>query len=208
MNYSTLKEAYSVDSFEKKNKNKKKIRFDDEDLPVDYPKTERIEKGSNTSDSLTDVARKEIYEIDDVPKNEYVKDAQETKPLIEPYYDEDLEKYLNIDEFKSSVPYSPDDQLSQEQPKKVINQKAPRLYQPDNNKDTTYNEKKTQESQSHGADVKDMFYKNLINIGLFILVGILIIFLCDQITEIAISIGMKKTVQILEPYLYKSTKTV
>lgn len=206
MNYSTLKEAYSVDSFEKKIKNKKK-KFDDEEVPVDYPKTERVEKISNNSDSLTDVARKEIYEMDDVPKNEYVRDTQETKPLIEPYYDEDLEKYLNIDEFKSSTPYSPDDQLSQEQPKQVIKQNVPRLYQPDN-KDTTYSEKNTQESQSHGAATKDMFYKNLINIGLFILVGILIIFLCDQITEIAISIGMKKTVQILEPYLYKSTKTV
>jgi hypothetical protein len=41
----------------------------------------------------------------------------------------------------------------------------------------------------------------MINIGLYMLVGLLIIFICDQITEIAISIGMKKTVYILEPYL-------
>lgn len=204
MNYSTLKEAYSIDSFEKKNKNKKKIRFDDEDIPVDYPKTERVEKVSNNSESSVDIARKEIYDIDDMSARE----AHEPKPSVEPYYDEDLEKYLNVDEFKSSVPYSPDDQLTQEQPKQVNKLKAPRLYQPDN-KNSAENEKNSQESQSRGTTAtKDVFYKNLINIGLFILVGILIIFLCDQITEIAISIGMKKTVQILEPYLYKSTKTV
>jgi hypothetical protein len=53
---------------------------------------------------------------------------------------------------------------------------------------------------------KDAYYKNLINIGLFVFIGILIIFLCDQITEIAINIGMKKTVYILEPYLARLEK--
>jgi hypothetical protein len=52
-------------------------------------------------------------------------------------------------------------------------------------------------------DKKDIFYKNLINIGIFIFIGVLIIFLCDQITEIAVNIGMRKTVLILQPYLKK-----
>jgi hypothetical protein len=53
------------------------------------------------------------------------------------------------------------------------------------------------------VDKKDTFYKNLVNIGLFIFIGILIIFLCEQITEIAINIGMKRTLAILEPYIQK-----
>ena len=46
-------------------------------------------------------------------------------------------------------------------------------------------------------------YNNYINIGLFIFIGIAIILLCDQISEISINIGMRKTAKILEPILIK-----
>ena len=55
---------------------------------------------------------------------------------------------------------------------------------------------------------KDLFYKNIINIGLFIFIGIVIILLCDQITEVAINIGMKRTMTMLEPYLEKIKEKV
>lgn len=45
------------------------------------------------------------------------------------------------------------------------------------------------------------FYKNIINIGLFILIGIFIIFLLDLLTELALHKGMKQTVEILIPLL-------
>jgi len=44
-------------------------------------------------------------------------------------------------------------------------------------------------------------YNTLINISLFIFIGIVIILLCDQIVELAIQIGMKRTINILQPYL-------
>ena len=45
------------------------------------------------------------------------------------------------------------------------------------------------------------FYKNIINIGLFILIGIFIIFLLDLLTELALHKGMKQTVEVLIPLL-------
>ena len=41
----------------------------------------------------------------------------------------------------------------------------------------------------------------MINIGLFIFIGIFIIFVLDQITELAVHIGMKKTLDTLLPIL-------
>lgn len=45
------------------------------------------------------------------------------------------------------------------------------------------------------------FYKNIINIGLFILIGVFIIFLLDLLTELALHKGMKQTVEVLIPLL-------
>ncbi len=45
------------------------------------------------------------------------------------------------------------------------------------------------------------FYKSMINIGLFILIGIFIIFLLDLLIELALHKGMKQTVNILAPLL-------
>ena len=45
------------------------------------------------------------------------------------------------------------------------------------------------------------FYKNIINIGIFILIGIFIIFLLDLLTELALHKGMKQTVEVLIPLL-------
>jgi hypothetical protein len=49
------------------------------------------------------------------------------------------------------------------------------------------------------------FYKNLINIALFIFIGVVFILLCDQIAELAIQIGMRRAAMILEPYLQKQS---
>jgi hypothetical protein len=187
MNYSTLKEAYSVDTFEreKKPKSKKKHRNEtlqetldeqEEDVNKEFEDTKQMEKPKK-------VSKKEI--IDEKP--------------VKPFYDEELEKYLNVNDFQDTQPYYPQT-FSDEND--MIN------FKPIENKPTkptklTLNKKiQSDIVQSKNTDyTKDVFYKNLINIGLFILIGIMIIFLCDQITEIAINIGMKKTFQLLEPYL-------
>lgn len=186
MNYSTLREAYNIDSFEKdkRTKTKKKV-VDEEVVFVENPEPEPVK----------------VF-----------------KPIskVEPYYDEDLEKYLNINDFKSAnTPYVPQDfdkphqvrkeyikqdpQPSQPQPSQQSQQPQP-LYQ---SQPQLQLQPPPDVKQEPVVDKKDVFYKNLVNIGLFIFIGILIIFLCDQISEIAINLGMKKTVKILEPYLIK-----
>jgi hypothetical protein len=71
--------------------------------------------------------------------------------------------------------------------------------------DTKPDEKKDEKKD---AKPTSSFYNNLINIGLFIFIGVVFILLCDQITELAIQIGMKRAVSILEPYLQKVNNVV
>lgn len=61
-----------------------------------------------------------------------------------------------------------------------------------------------QEKTVKPTSTKSVFYSNLINICLFIFIGVAIILLCDQIAELAIQIGMKRAINILEPYLEKT----
>jgi hypothetical protein len=64
-------------------------------------------------------------------------------------------------------------------------------------------EEKKPEEKKPEEKKPNTFYNNLINIGLFIFIGVVFILLCDQITELAIQIGMKRAINILEPYLQK-----
>lgn len=61
--------------------------------------------------------------------------------------------------------------------------------------------KKREEAKPKSNDA--VFLNNVINLGLFIFIGIVIILLCDQITEVAIQIGMKRTMIMMQPYLQK-----
>ena len=44
-------------------------------------------------------------------------------------------------------------------------------------------------------------YNAIFNISILLIIGIAIILLCDQIVELAIQIGMKRAVNILEPLI-------
>ena len=44
-------------------------------------------------------------------------------------------------------------------------------------------------------------YNAIFNISILLIIGIVIILLCDQIVELSIQIGMKRTVNILEPFI-------
>jgi|DEB0MinimDraft_4_1074332.scaffolds.fasta_scaffold10133_5 hypothetical protein len=190
MNYSTLKEAYSIDSFEKKNK-KKRVKIEEFENDVEYPVTERIDT-INKQEEVIETNKRQVPQKE-VTQEMNDKFNENTKIEVEPYYDEDIEKYLNIDDFKETNSF-------------VANRK--KTSDSNQKKDTECTEEKENIKPEPIVDEpkpkqtpKDIFYANLINIGLFMLVGFLIIFICDQITEIAISLGMRKTIHILEPYL-------
>jgi hypothetical protein len=187
MIYSTLKEVYNVDSFEKEKKHKKK---------------ENCESNKKIKD---------LY-IQSMPS--FCTDVPQSKKVamenVKPFLDDELEQYLDYSSVASPQPVPK--QLEQAQAaQQAVEQKqlAASVHQaaqaaqaaPVATPTVTVPQQQDDSKTASKQSKNDIFYKNLINIALFVFIGILIIFLCDQITEIAVNIGMKKTVAILEPYI-------
>jgi hypothetical protein len=187
MIYSTLKEVYNVDSFEKEKKHKKK---------PDCESNKKI-KDLYVQSSQSFCA--------DVPQSKRV--AMET---VKPFLDDELEQYLDYSSVASPQPVPKQLEQLQQQlaaQQQPATQPAPTAVTPPVTPATTPQAINPAPAQQGSKQSKnDIFYKNLINIALFVFIGILIIFLCDQITEIAVNIGMKKTVAILEPYIARLEK--
>jgi FtsZ-interacting cell division protein ZipA len=202
MIYSTLKEVYNVDSFEKDKKHKKK----------------NIDCESNRKNK--DLYVEPAASFCAVPPS-----RKASMNNVKPFLDDELEQYLDYSSVAApqQVPKMFDTQPAQPMPQSVqpVQQPAQQPVQqvaniaspvatappatvqaatPPAMASVAPADSKSKASQ------KDVFYKNLINISLFVFIGILIIFLCDQITEIAVNIGMKKTVSILEPYIARLEK--
>ena len=170
MNYSTLKEAYNEDTFDKDKKmKKKKVKYEEFTEENEVPSTFNIQDSNKQKDNP-------------VANIVSVKNSN-----IQPFLDEDLNRYLNVNEFTSNPEPIPVENIKEP---KLVMEKTPII-------------SKTTVQQEANKQKREIFYRNLINIGLFIFIGVLIIFLCDQITEIAVNIGMKRTIAILEPYLQK-----
>ena len=271
MNYSTLKEAYSIDSFDKEKKKSKKS------------KTAKIEEFEVEDDS-SDISQRDVKNINNIKNNQperTISRQPHEKPNVlkgvQPHYDEELEKYLNVNDFQdNNLHYYPQDHThsykntnfsspqqnnsyigyennGKYEPKQPYYRPVARSYdtlndqyvekpvrqqsaaptepsmkfrpiqsveQSENNFEMerrqrmNYSEPplpprtipNVKSPEKAIVEEKETFYKNLVNIGLFVFIGILIIFLCEQITEIAINIGMKKTIMILEPYMKKEVR--
>ena len=59
----------------------------------------------------------------------------------------------------------------------------------------------TQEKSEKIGFSDNYIYNAIFNIAILLIIGIAIILLCDQMVELAIQIGMKRAVYILEPYI-------
>ena len=60
----------------------------------------------------------------------------------------------------------------------------------------------TPQEKSEKSGFSDNYiYNAIFNIAILLIIGIAIILLCDQMVELAIQIGMKRAVYILEPYI-------
>lgn len=188
MIYSTLKEVYNVDTFEKK---KKKRCVDDYSENGD----EGMSKDRKTKD---------LY-VQSVP-TQCATPPSRKYPMnnVKPFLDDELEHYFNFNEYQNTATKSQPD-TSNSAPAMPATVATP-VMPPAVTSSATTPVAAIAPSTSKQSLTKDAYYKNLINIGLFVFIGILIIFLCDQITEIAVNIGMKKTVYILEPYLARLEK--
>jgi len=195
------------------------------------------------------------YMNDNTANNMSYEDINKDTKLkeIQPYYDEDLEQYFDINNLTNDINYKSsssskfmpnsnnigyandntgyyknaqngesDDllktenyNLTEEDKKNALNalnvlknieekiKKNEKKQDIENNVNQTVieqNDKKIEQIINSTSSYTKI-YNILINIALFIFIGIVIILLCDQIVELAIQIGMKKTVNILEPYL-------
>ena len=181
MIYSTLKEVYNVDSFEKDKKHKKK----------------NIDCESNKKNK--DLYIEPAASFCTVPPSRKV-----AMNNVKPFVDDELEQYLD---YSSVATPQPVPKMSVQAAEPVAHKADPNI-QIEAQAAPTVQAAPTAKSipSAIASSPKDLFYKNLINISLFVFIGILIIFLCDQITEIAVNIGMKKTVSILEPYISRLEK--
>ena len=125
-------------------------------------------------------------------QNTQIKDYTDDSSEIKPYYSDDLDMYLNYNEDpKSTIP-------------------SPTIFQPhvetkpQNNNELCEKLKSYQRLFDFIAPPQQVLppqqpsikkqndYTLLINIALFIFIGIVIILLCDQITNLAINIGIKR----------------
>jgi hypothetical protein len=194
--YSTLKEVYNVDSFEKSAEKEKKHK-----------------KKNKNKDEAEETDTKDLY-IEPVPTQCTPAPSRKISMTdVKPYLDADLEQYLNYVSQQqtinnqpviASVPNVPNTQVTTNQSTTTTDPAPPAPTAP--TAPTVTKKIEPVVLPSPNTENKDIFYKNLINIGLFVFIGILVIFLCDQITEIAVNIGMKKTVELLKPYLARLDK--
>lgn len=223
-----------------------------------YNKNEVINTTNNKNTSIKPSIN--LYENYDKIKNDKI-------DLIEPYYDEDLDNYLNLSDFNNNnvqmqkicdddykktlmnynynlrtqdtLNYNKDDyvlvskkdlmEFNNNLNKKNENYKAALNQQTIPNSSTnnytipkktntvnTYNVEQTYAPQDDNIVINNPnkviesydnmphsknFYKTLINIAIFILIGIFIIYLLDLLTELALNRGMKRTLDTLLPLL-------
>lgn len=103
------------------------------------------------------------------------------------YYDEELEKYLQTKDMRT-VPPPP------EPAPPVVDAEPspnPKVVEPDN----------TPNEVIMKTIISDQSWQNFWDIFLFVFAGVLIMFLCEQLFKLAMMLGMKRTVEILQPYL-------
>ncbi len=115
------------------------------------------------------------------------------------YYDEELEQYLQTKDMKGSVLVPPtplpkeDLQAQPYDPSASPFRKAMLEYQ---------DEKEVRVAPSvTSAPVNINPWDNIWDIAIFVAAGLLILLLCEQLFKLAVMIGMRKTVELLEPFL-------
>jgi hypothetical protein len=109
------------------------------------------------------------------------------------------DKKSSLDEIKSSEITGPGGFIVKKPEDKHIknSDNIHKIYKDDSN---TIHDAKLIESINENKKTQNIF-NMLINIFIFVFVGVLIILLCDYIAELAIQIGSTKTANTLEPYI-------
>jgi hypothetical protein len=184
-----------------------------------FPKVE----GFAASPEKCDAATPQMYEVpisaesraayDKAMATSLSNSGSSTKPMepqarkvdmsgVTGYYDEDLEQYLQTSKMKASpMPAVP-------KPSGAADAKP---YDPDSSPfATAMQEFSTRDGRPmlHKEPVSVVGWRSVPwwDVALFILAGLLIIFLCEQLFRVAVMIGMRRTVDVLEPFLAQISK--
>jgi len=145
-----------------------------------------------------DAAMKVAVDSQQAGKNTQVLPKMRTADMtgVSGYYDEDLENYLKISEMKAAPAPQTQTQTPFESAMAAFKgQLVPR-----------------QENMAAyppaEPDTKNSSLLNdyLMDLLLFILIGVLVIFLCDQLYRLAVMTGMRDTVEIIRPYIEATLK--
>lgn len=176
----------SYNEFNKNKENKDIMPYYDEDMDQ-YLDINTL----NTSKIFTGTSGTSGNEV--IPnKSRYMPNYNEKS-----YTDDNTDKYLNINTKTDDILVAPMYNLSEEDKKNSL--RSLNILKRFSDDDTSNKIDGTGEKAKSNNDNNSTFF----NIALFIFIGIVIILLCDQITELAINIGMKRATEILEPYLNK-----
>jgi hypothetical protein len=203
----------SYEAFNKDNKNKDIQPYYDEDLEQYFDinnLTDAINyKSSNTSQSYMSNSNKNGYSNDNTSEYRNINNKDDNLLTSEKYNltQEDKEKAAEAlktlkmieDKINKNTP-KPNIEYSDDSSVKYIKSYKSTAPQSEKSENKNVDNKTT-------YDNNDIYY-NIMNIVLFIFIGIIVILLCDQITEIAIHIGMRRTIRILEPYLIKNMENI
>lgn len=176
---------------------------------------------SQEAKDMYDAAMKTSME-ETVPK--YIPSSMEPRKVnmdnVSGYYDEELEQYLQTKDMKAapfagkSLPPPPPVQRVEVEPTRNDDYKPYRPFNPDMYGNVSNKTESMQGMKKEATDKEDTepvretptiisndAWQNFWDIFLFIFAGILVMFLCEQLFKLALMIGMKRTVEILEPYL-------
>jgi len=124
---------------------------------------------------------------------------------VMPFYDEDLEQYFNISNLNDEVKYNSNSYMPNTNKQSYSNNDTSEYANTNNipekqEKDKQEKEEKEKKEKQEKSDTT-YIYNAIFNISILLIIGIAIILLCDQIVELAIQIGMKRAVNILEPLI-------
>jgi len=117
------------------------------------------------------------------------------------YYDEDLEQYLQTKDMKAAPTL-----INTAIEKKDLNTQP---YDPESSPYAKaldvfkHDAIKTETATTQQPPKPVNPWQNIWDMLLFIFAGILIMFLCEQLFKMAMMIGMKRTIEMIEPYLLK-----
>ena len=129
--------------------------------------------------------------------------AVQPMPDISGYYDDDLEQYLRIADMKAAPPLTykpgPNDkpQPSYTEASTPFAEAMGRFEGQMHPSTPTI----SSSSFSSSSGIGDMFQVYILDLILFIICGLLVIFLCDQLYRLATMVGMRDTIDFIRPYV-------